>query len=504
MIVGIVMLVALLPLSERLLVEAIPRRGNEPWSIILCKFKDSDYEPRADEWFSEWISGGNNPDTIESYFSSVSNAVYTIKGSNVTKWLSLPWTRNEVLRMAVMDPRLQSERERPFAIFDKAKQLCISFAEQNGFVLHRRKVTVVNMENTAVYGKDTGVLLTPKLIFSSVLTHEMIHSMNIGHSYSDRKIRVFPYSAMGEYDDKYDLMSTANAHMRPSTYGLSGPGLNGPHLDYLGWLPQNRIVFFGRDGRKNYTLRLSSLSVPHRLTIGWLLVMIPYDRDDPGNVYTVEYRTPVGNDAAIKQPAVIIHKVHRVDDSYYSTLITHERGEFDELTVGTEWLQFININIDGGFQYIRVKEVCHGEENRIPVKSVPSLISHGVQNVCVKHNRTITQNDVDRQYLRQTFFDMRKTFGQNECKNGRVWRSIDAYDYVCVEPHRVDEVSENVVQVDDNGVGCDVDYVHRNAFQGDKACVSEDEHALIHKENAESHFHLRNYAFFNGADSVGL
>lgn len=34
------------------------------------------------------------------------------------------------------------------------------------------------------------MLLTPKLIFSSVLTHEMIHSMNVGHSYSDRKVRV--------------------------------------------------------------------------------------------------------------------------------------------------------------------------------------------------------------------------------------------------------------------------------------------------------------------------
>ncbi|RCN41855.1 hypothetical protein ANCCAN_12183 [Ancylostoma caninum] len=240
-------------------------------------------------------------------------------------------------------------------MFDKAKQLCISFAEESGFVLNRQKITIINMENTAVYGKDTGVLLTPKLIFSSVLTHEMIHSMNIGHSYSDRKIRVFPYSSPGEYDDKYDLMSTANAHMRLSTYGLGGPGLNGPHLDYLGWLPQNRMVYFGRDGRNNYTLRLSSLSVPHRLTIGWLLVMIPYDRDDPGNVYTIEYRTPVGNDAGIKQGAVVIHKVHRIGVSYYSTLMTHERGEYNELTAGTEWLQFLDINVDGGFQYIRVK-----------------------------------------------------------------------------------------------------------------------------------------------------
>ncbi|ETN73976.1 hypothetical protein RB195_017188 [Necator americanus] len=521
--VSLVVLIGLLQLLT--VVVAIPRRGNEPWSLILCKFKDSEFEPRSAEWFAEWISGGNNPDTIESYFSSVSNAVYTIKGSNVTKWLKLPWTRREVLRMAVMDPRLQTERERPFAMFDKAKQLCISFAEQSGFILNRQKVTVVNMENTAVYGRDTGVLLTPKLIFSSVLTHEMIHSMNIGHSYSDRKIRVFPYSSYGEYDDKYDLMSTANAHMRLSTYGLGGPGLNGPHLDYLGWLPQNRIVYFGRDGRTNYTLRLSSLSVPHRLTIGWLLVMIPYDRDDPGNVYTIEYRTPVGNDAGIRQGAVVIHRVQRIGLSYYSTLITHEKGEYNELTAGTEWLQFLNINIDGGFQYIRVKvervhgkshsadlkisttfrpEMCRDAEVKMPVHESPLLIAHGMNTVCIERNRTVTQRDIDRQYLRDFFFEMRKTFGQNECKNGRVWRAIDAYDYICVEPHRVDQVMDTVLSMDEEEDGCEEDSVPRNAFQGDKACVSEDERALIHRENAESHRHLRNYAFFNGADSVGL
>ncbi|RCN41856.1 hypothetical protein ANCCAN_12184 [Ancylostoma caninum] len=119
MIVGLIALAGLLQLLTSQ-VAAIPRRGNEPWSLILCKFKDSDFEPRSAEWFAEWISGGNNPDTIESYFSSVSNAVYTIKGSNVTKWLRLPWSRREVLRMAVMDPRLQSERERPFAVRLKA------------------------------------------------------------------------------------------------------------------------------------------------------------------------------------------------------------------------------------------------------------------------------------------------------------------------------------------------------------------------------------------------
>ncbi|VDK53715.1 unnamed protein product [Cylicostephanus goldi] len=214
--------------------------------------------------------------------------------------------------------------------------------------------------------------------------------------------------------------------------------------------------------------------------------MIPYDRDDPGNVYTVEYRTPVGNDAGIKQGAVVIHRVQRIGMSYYSTLMTHERGEYNELTSGTEWLQFLDITKDGGFQYIRVKvervhpkshsadlkvlttfrpEKCRGADFKLPVKPSPFLITHGVRSVCLERNRTITQQDIDHQFLRDSFFEMRKTFGQNECTNGRIWRGIDAYDYVCVEPHRADDVTDTVVTMDEDNSGCDVDYVHRNAFQ---------------------------------------
>lgn len=49
-------------------------------------------------------------------------------------------------------------------MFDKAKQLCISFAEQNGFVLHKQKITIINTENTAVYGKETGKSMFPRYV----------------------------------------------------------------------------------------------------------------------------------------------------------------------------------------------------------------------------------------------------------------------------------------------------------------------------------------------------
>lgn len=51
---------------------AIPRRGNEPWSVILCKFADIHYEPRAREWFIEWMIGSNGPGESNFYvYSSI-------------------------------------------------------------------------------------------------------------------------------------------------------------------------------------------------------------------------------------------------------------------------------------------------------------------------------------------------------------------------------------------------------------------------------------------------
>ncbi|VDN52445.1 unnamed protein product [Dracunculus medinensis] len=184
----------------------------------------------------------------------------------------------------------------------------------------------------------------------------MVHSFHIGHSYSDRNVKIFPHSAKGEYDDPYDLMSTANALMHPSQYGLSGPGLNGPHLNYLGWLPMDRIFYFGRDGRQNHKIRVSSLSVPHKNTMHWLLIMIPYDRDDPENVFTVELRTPIMHDSGIKQASIIIHRISQIGSSYYSIIITHS-NEFYELTEGTEWVHFIDYDSTGKYQFIRLSVV---------------------------------------------------------------------------------------------------------------------------------------------------
>uniref|UniRef100_A0A914HJ35 Uncharacterized protein n=1 Tax=Globodera rostochiensis TaxID=31243 RepID=A0A914HJ35_GLORO len=490
---------------------AIPRRGNEPWSIILCKFKDlTDYEPRSREWFQQWLNGSRELDSIEQFFWQLSNGVYSIAGSNVYGWFTLAQSQKEVLHLATKTVNTRSEippigSEMSFDYFDKVKELCVQSAIANGSVLHRQKITVVNAGTAAVYGKRNGVLLTPQLMFSSVLTHEMVHSFFIGHSYSDRKIKVFPYAADGEYDDRYDLMSTANAYMHRSNFGMNGPGLNGAHLDYLGWLPMDRVLYFGRDGRKNFTLRISSLSVPHNKTIGWLLVMVPYDRDDPNNYYTVELRTPHQFDRGIAQPSILIHKVQRNGDSYYSQLIS--QADYYELTdENTEWVTFLepfasataqNLDSNGqnsmkNFQFIRVTvrhvyltdadvhisstfdpAECHiGERLLRPERwSQPHTI--GLRHICLPRSdagdanvgseetkgsmkppstasrrmvRILNDTEMDKQFARMNFFALRQTYGANTCRSGFVWRRLDTYDYVCVTARR----KQNAQQEDKN------------------------------------------------------
>lgn len=60
----------------------------------------------------------------------------------------------------------------------------------------------------------------------------------------------------------------------------------------------------------------------------------------------------------------------------------------------------------------------------------------GVGHVCLTRDREPTERDEQHQIQRRNFYTSLATYGANSCKGNRVWRSIDTYDYVCVEPFR--------------------------------------------------------------------
>ncbi|VDK68404.1 unnamed protein product [Litomosoides sigmodontis] len=494
---------------------AIPQRGNEPWSVILCKFADTaEYEPHTREWYQKWMIG-SSADTIAKYFMNVSNGIYTIRGTEVLGWLTLPWTVKQVKLMAFVDKALWNSENFNSSFFVKARQLCIKLAAERA-KLNRRKIVILNTEHGAMYGKKEGVLITPRLSFNSVLTHEMVHSFFIGHSYSDRQIIIFPFARIGEYGDRYDLMSASNAWMYASQYGLSGPGLNGPHLAYLGWLPSDRILYFGRDGKSNSVVRLSSLSVPHQWSSDWLLVMVPFDENDPANVFTLEFRTPVNCDAGIAQEAVVIHKVDRKGTNYYSTLVTHSK-DFDEMVVGTEWIHFLEEDGPNTYPTIKIRVERIDKERQLAVLQINSTFnpilckekgaeSHLTNNTNETNYRFLNETEESAGTLQcegEKFFEDLITFGINACHDAYVWRMIDPYDYICVTKKRQREIQNQRNVRIPHGI-CHKPLMLRRAFPNDNACVTREEFAMTQRENEESRKNMKYYSFFNGEEAIEL
>uniref|UniRef100_A0A1I7VX57 Uncharacterized protein n=1 Tax=Loa loa TaxID=7209 RepID=A0A1I7VX57_LOALO len=497
----------------------IPQRANEPWSVILCKFADTArYEPQTREWYQKWMIGSSS-DSVAQYFINVSNGIYTITDTKVFGWMTLPWTVKQVRLMTLMDKTLWNKEKSSSPFFVKAKQLCVKLATRRT-KLNKKKITILNMEHGAMYGNEDGVLITPRLSFNSVLTHEMVHSFHIGHSYSDRKIVIFPFAHMGEYDDHYDLMSTANAWMYMSRYGLSGPGLNGPHLDYLGWLPSNRILYFGRDGRSSSTIRLSSLSVPHARSNDWLLVMVPFDKNDPANVFTLEFRTPVNYDSGIRQEAVVIHKINRKGTNYYSTIVTHSK-DYDEMMAGTEWVHFLEQYSPKTYPVIKIRVERIDRQRQIAVLQINStfnpilhrsteiqkhlISSIGEMSYSHTPNETYTEEESAKilRHEQNGFFKNLVTFGMNACLDGYVWRMIDPYDYVCVTKNRQQQIQKQRKIRNRRGI-CREPLMLRKAFPNDIACVTQEEFMITQKENAESHKNMKYHSFFNGEEPLYL
>lgn len=53
------------------------------------------------------------------------------------------------------------------------------------------------------------------------------------------------------------------------------------------------------------------------------------------------------------------------------------------------------------------QDVCRGADVQMQIGIGATLITHGLRSVCIEGNRSVTQWDVDRQFLRASFFELR-------------------------------------------------------------------------------------------------
>ncbi len=128
------------------------------------------------------------------------------------------------------------------------------------------------------------------------------------HSFDDTQIVYGPGYKPGEYGDGWDIMSAMTFGGSNPTFtglfGTSGPGLNAPNLDRLGWLPANRVLPWDNTSQ---TVTLAALNHPE--AGGYLMAKVPFDAANPNHYYTVEYRRKTDWDQGIPRDTVLIHEI---------------------------------------------------------------------------------------------------------------------------------------------------------------------------------------------------
>lgn len=479
-------------------------RGNTKWSIILCKFKDVTTTPNTPAFYNQmFTSAGAGLGGLDDYFRDQSNGRVRLTGSEVKGWYTMPYTK-----------ATQSTKTRWQRIQD-----CTATAKSNGYTIPtgNRIVAVTNDSQDA--GAAGGqVLLSPGALDVGFAAHEMLHGYGLGHSWSnDPSYQNASWSGKGEYDDPWDEMS-AMAHYGWTTarYGTAAVGLNGFHLDKLGWLPKNRVVTHGANGVSTASYTLASLET--QSTAGSLMIRVPFDPGDLNHYYTVEYRRKTGWSRGIPGDTVLFHEVKGGTPYLLRQVGTAGRNPVQSISANGV---SISITSSGGASAV--------------VKVTSNITSRCVQGyvwrdarpgdtVCVTGaTRTQTANDnavkasrwiqgaygphtcVNGYVWREAFSGddvcvtgatraqaqadnaaaasranpARLIAGPNACKTGYVWRDIDQYDYVCVTgATRTQTANDNAVKASRWVQGaygahtCTTGYVWRDAFPGDDVCVT--------------------------------
>jgi hypothetical protein len=500
-----------------------PFRGSLRWSVLLCRYSDSPATARGPVYFTGMFvnraAGG-----LASYWAALSRNGVTTNEVAVRGWFTISQT--------VAQATAGGDRNRMF-------NDCVAAAASGGYTPPAGfSVAVVTNPGVDLWGGGGRAFAS---VDSDVgaFSHEVGHGLGLNHSFSDDpNYRNASWSQIGEYDDQWDVMSYANVFGMPTaSFGFGGPGLNGYHLDRMGWLPRDEVLTMGADGASTRTVSLRPLhgSAPG----GVRLVRVPFDPNDLFRYYTVELRTRGGWDAGIPAAVVLIHEVRRVGTGYFSYLLR-------ERTAGRAPVQSLNAN-GVSIRVDRVDAATGEARVTISTEIVSRCISGYVwrdarpgDRVCVtgavreearRDNAAAASRrnpgggafgpDTCRQGFvwREAFpgdhvcvtgsvrartraenasaasrgNPARLAFGPNTCRAGFVWREADLMDYMCVTvATRAETRQENLLAAARRNPGggafgpdtCRQGFVWRDAYPGDHVCVTGASRTRARADNA--------------------
>ncbi|KAF9112174.1 hypothetical protein BGX27_003836 [Mortierella sp. AM989] len=492
------------------LCEGAQIRGNTPWSVLLCKFKDVSDEPKNTQFFKDFVtSSGAGTGNLYDYFHDQSYGKVSLKGTVVRGWYVMSKTKSE-LKTVSRWSRIQA---------------CVDAAKSNGYTPpagNRVMVMLNSKQDSGADGIGPGArfVLDNYAWHARYAAHEMGHIYGLQHSYSNSS---GPCGG-AEYDDPWDEMS-ANCVYTPvkGSFQPAAVGFGGYQRDKLGWIPKNRILRMGADGKSSHTVKLAPLSDPTKP--GYLYVRIPFDPADLFHYYTVEYRTQVQWDSGIPKNTVLIHEVKKRGSNVMTSFVFRTDGGFDRdppksLAANGVVIKVTHTSTNSATVSISTKitgrcvqgyvwrearpsdHVCVTAATRAKAKDDnahaaerrqgsgpygPDTCKQGFvwreawpgDHVCVTV-ATRTQTATDNSLASRRINPAKSVYGPNTCKQGFVWRDADISDYVCVTTATRTKTRYDNEHAAERRQGsgpfgpdtCKQGFVWRDAWPGDHVCVT--------------------------------
>ncbi len=285
-----------------------------PWAVLLCKFTDDATEPFARSFYDNlFTASGRGTHNMVDYFRDASHRRIDTSGTRVFGWYTLPKKRSDYTGSG---PNQAGRDE----LVSWARQA----ATDAGVDLSPFIGVVVCMNvSTDLFGGGGRVVCDNGSMQPSVLGQEMGHGYGLAHSRTD--------GSTADYTDRWDTMSTWDSCYMAShpQYTLIGPGLNAANMAGRGWLDEARVWNATTSANTVVTLRpLVRFDLPGTLAA----------RVGP---YLIEFRVKESWDAAIPEPAVLIHRFQD-NHSYIMSSVSGRQGliKGDAFEIGSSSFPF--------------------------------------------------------------------------------------------------------------------------------------------------------------------